>query len=180
MSLVASLLPFFLALKRRAAVFFMRICRRMKFSDNARKFFIFSVIVVLLLVQATDYASSLSAQSIHSMLWADGAAQVNRHEWNFMIDGTMIHSSCSYHVPVVLYFALIILTVVLLSSYKMTDAVLLSLKSNALFCWWGFTAVILVFVGYGQYMVVSECMLVVMMASNVYPPKDSHTDLQHK
>lgn len=39
MSLAASLLPFFLTLKRRALVFFLRICRRVKFSDKARKFF---------------------------------------------------------------------------------------------------------------------------------------------
>lgn len=172
LSLLHSVFPVFYTLKRRIVVAVAKFYVRLKNSENVRRFFIRILLIVLLVVQIVDaYASDESLCLYNNM------ANKANLDMCMPIDfiGQMLYllSNTSSPIQTAIYTTLIsfVLTSCLFN-YKIVNVLLLSLRNSmALFIEWSTISVLLLIAGGGQYFIISESMICVLIASCLYPNK---------
>ena len=145
--------------------------KHMKFSDNARKFFTFLLIILLLLVQVIDYLASIEVQEIHSTL---SLQDINpMYQTTCCKDSiSMILGDCCYpySTPILLLFVIFIFTIALLN-FKFINYILLYLKSDTrIFIVWNIFTVVYAIVDSGRYMIMAEWLYTLSLASIYFYP----------
>lgn len=164
LTLMESKYPATLSFRRRAFVWIFRIYRKMKFSHNARKFFTYSVVVVMMLAQGVE---SFSLQ-LQPVLFASSFSFFTY--WRFLMAAMGFSYEYSYLLFVLLPYVLSFLIAMSLFSYQVSDATLTYLHNNRTIA-----GLILIFaffiavISNGYYFVLTETLVILIIASFIYP-----------
>ena len=171
-SLLCSAAPKIYTLKRRVIFNILRFHKRMKFSENARKFFTLLLFMMLLIVQAVDYLASIEAQEIHNKLLMQDIKPV--YQTTCCIDSiSIILGDCCYpySTPIWLLVCVFVCTIALLN-YRFVNYILLCLRSDKkLFIIWSFFTVSYAIVDSGRYLIVVEWLFTLSLASTYFYPE---------
>lgn len=153
-SLLASKKPYFLRKKRIAICWILRIYRKMRFSYNARKFFTYIVIVIMLLVQVVDWQAASAAKE-----YLPEAAKGGETEVLFLF----------FHTSFLSYVLCLVVTLAAFS-FRLSDCVLTAIhnskKIQAIFI---VLILVVLAASLGRMTLVAEILYVVLLAGMIYP-----------
>lgn len=145
--------------------FFLRLSRNMHRSDNARKFFVLMLLIILLCYTFVDFQATNAAREI-IRLSANGDGNITT---TCIIYGTTVSNSYT--------MLLCQLSTFMLFSYKFADKILNWLRNN-----WNYMAMADLFliaavaVFAQRHFILVEVLTIYLLAASVYPPKANTTD----
>ncbi len=168
-SFLESILPSLRRKKRQAYAWMMHVYRKMKFSRNARKFFIYVLVASMLLVQVVDFQASKYA---NAQLLESGAAKFQEGTvlCNLFLHGVSKGLLLSSHAtPFWLHFICLVVTLCTFS-FKLTDIVLTYIHNSKWASWIiSFAAMIICTASFGQFLVACQLAYLILLAGLAYP-----------
>lgn len=168
-SFLENSLPSLTRRKRQIYAWLMRIYRKMKFSRNARKFFIYILAASMLLVQVVDFQASkyVTAQLLES-------GSNNFHTGTVLYDLFLYGASrellLSSHVtPFVVHLGCLVVTICTFS-FKFTDSILTYIHNSKWASWTiSGAAMIVIVASFGQFSIACQLAYLIVLAGLVYP-----------